>query len=259
MVAFTGAGEPMSQAGINAAAGALTVGLPEVWSVIAVETSGCGFLPDRRPKILFERHIFSRLTNGRFDADDPDVSQPSPGGYGPSGAHQYERLAAAMLLDQEAALKSASWGLGQVMGENFHVVGFNNVSDMVADMVKSEDNQLKAMSAFIVQTGIAQSLRDHNWAGFARRYNGPNFAANNYDGLLQHFFEIYSANPTPNLQVRAAQVYLTYRGFNPGPIDAVVGTRTTAAVKAFQAKAGLPDTGIIDDALLAALSAPVEQ
>jgi len=83
--------------------------LPEIWSVLGVETSGCGFLPDRWPKLLFERHIFHRLTGGRFDAEDPDVSQPTPGGYGRSGAHQYNRLAAAAIaLNRGAALQSAS-------------------------------------------------------------------------------------------------------------------------------------------------------
>jgi hypothetical protein len=47
------------------------VGLAEIWAVFSVETSGCGFLTDRRPKILFERHIFSHLTNGRYDAQNP--------------------------------------------------------------------------------------------------------------------------------------------------------------------------------------------
>lgn len=255
MMSFIGSGAPMTQDGINAAATAITVDLPEVWSVIAVETSGCGYLLDRRPKILFERHIFSRLTNGSFDSDDPDVSQPSPGGYGPGGAHQYERLESAMLLDEEAALKSASWGLGQIMGENFKGAGFSNVPDFVAAMVESEDKQLQAMAAFIANSGMTQSLHDHNWSGFARRYNGPNFAANNYDGKLQHFFQLYTQGAMPDLQVRAAQVYLTYRGFAPGGIDGVAGPRTTAAIKAFQAGVGLPQTGVIDTALLSALSA----
>lgn len=255
MVPFTGSGTPMSHTGINGAASVVDVGLPELWSVIAVETSGCGYLDDRRPKILFERHIFSRLTGGRFDAQDPDVSQPSPGGYGPGGAHQYERLAAAMLLDQDAALKSASWGLGQIMGENFSAAGFRSAQDLVVAMVASEDNQVSAMAAFVTANGMSQSLRDHNWAGFARRYNGPNFAANNYDGLLQHFFQIYSSGPLPDLLIRAAQVFLTYRGFKPGPIDGVVGARTAAAVKAFQGSAGLPQSGVVDQALLTALAA----
>jgi hypothetical protein len=244
----------MTQGGIDAAAAAITVGLPEVWSVIAVETSGCGYLIDRRPKILFERHVFSRLTNGRFDSDDPDVSQPSPGGYGPSGAHQYERLESAILLDEQAALRSASWGLGQIMGENFTNAGFGNVDDLVTAMVESEDRQLQAMATFITNSGMATPLRDHNWAGFARRYNGPNYAANNYDGKLLHFFQLYSQGAMPDLQVRAAQVYLTYRGFAPGGIDGVAGPRTTTAVKAFQAGIGLTQTGAIDAALLSALS-----
>jgi hypothetical protein len=43
--------------------------LPVLWSVVVVETSGCGFLPDRRPRILFERRILVRWelanTSGR--------------------------------------------------------------------------------------------------------------------------------------------------------------------------------------------------
>jgi hypothetical protein len=91
---FVGKSRALSPVGIGAAAATLKVGTPEIWTVIGVETSGCGFLPDRRPQILFERHIFHRLTNGRFD--DSDISDPTPGGYGPSGAGQYDRLARAL-------------------------------------------------------------------------------------------------------------------------------------------------------------------
>ncbi len=255
MVDFSGPGTPLSADGARTACDLVGVGLPELWAVLSVETSGCGFLPDRRPKILFERHIFSRLTHHQFDADDPDVSQPSQGGYGPSGSHQYDRLAAALQLDREAALQSASWGLGQVMGENFAQAGFQGVDEMVASMVASEANQLRAMAAFISANGMDQALKSHNWTGFARRYNGPNYAANNYDGLLLQFYQRYSSGPLPDLQVRAAQVFLTYKGFAPGAIDGVIGTKTTTAVKAFQASISVPQTGTVDDALLTALAA----
>src|SRR5262245_60865637 len=98
MVDFSGKALALTSGGLDEASHTAGVGLPELWAVMSVETSGCGFLPDRRPKLLFERHIFHRLTGGQFDAEDPDVSQPSPGGYGPSGANQYERLAAAIQL-----------------------------------------------------------------------------------------------------------------------------------------------------------------
>ncbi|MGG7377547.1 N-acetylmuramidase domain-containing protein, partial [Escherichia coli] len=42
-----------------------------MWAVIHVESSGAGYQADRRPKILFERHVFHRLTGGRFDAAHP--------------------------------------------------------------------------------------------------------------------------------------------------------------------------------------------
>ncbi|HMD65308.1 MAG TPA: N-acetylmuramidase domain-containing protein [Stellaceae bacterium] len=255
MVEFAGAGTALSLDGLTTASGNARIGLPELWSVLSVETAGCGFLPDRRPKILFERHIFHRLTDGQFDAEDPDVSQPTAGGYGPGGAHQYERLAAALLLDRGAALKSASWGMSQIMGTNFEAAGFGQVEDLVATMVESEDKQLLAGVQFIIRNGMDVPLRNHDWSGFARRYNGPNFAANNYDGLLEHFFHRYAAGPTPDVQIRAAQIYLIYKGFKPGAVDGVKGPATTSAVKQFQQSISQPDTGTIDDALIARLIA----
>jgi hypothetical protein len=124
------------------------LGQPELWCALSVETSGCGYLTDWRPKILFERHIFSRLTGHQFDGDDADISQPTSGGYGPFGAHQYDRLSAAMQLNASAALQSASWGLGQIIGENYHDAGYASVESMVSDMVTSEDSHVRAMVNF---------------------------------------------------------------------------------------------------------------
>lgn len=250
MTDFVGAASALSQNGFSAATAVNEIESAALWAVLSVETSGCGFLPDKRPKILFERHIFSRLTNGQYDADDPDVSAPTPGGYGPGGAHQYLRLQAAMLLNREAALQSASWGLGQIMGENHATAGFPDVDTMVAAMVGSEDAQLSAMASFIKANGMGPHLQNHDWAGFARLYNGPNYAANNYDGLLQHFYTRYSAGSAPDLTIRAAQIYLTYKGFNVGAIDGLNGTSTITAVKAFQNSIGVSETGIVDAALM---------
>ncbi|HUC66178.1 MAG TPA: N-acetylmuramidase family protein, partial [Stellaceae bacterium] len=201
MVEFVGPGLPLTQRGVDAATTSLGVEPAALWAVLAVETSGCGFLSDRRPKILFERHVFSRLTAHRYDADDPDVSQPTAGGYGPGGAYQYGRLMAAIQLDRAAALQSASWGLGQIMGENHDACRFAGVEEMAAAMVASEDQQLAAMAAYLRAAQMAELLQRQDWSGFARRYNGPNYAAHNYDGLLQQFHARYSAGPLPDLRV----------------------------------------------------------
>src|SRR5438445_9318367 len=107
-LSFQGGALALSPDGLATAGRVLGVHAPEIWTVLAVETSGCGFLPDLRPQILYERHIFHRLTQGKYD--DGDTSDPKPGGYGASGAHQYDRLAVAIAKDRAAALQSCSWG-----------------------------------------------------------------------------------------------------------------------------------------------------
>ena len=247
-VQFAGSSLALSKAGLQTSSQKIAVGEAEIWTVLAVETSGCGFLADRRPQILFERHIFHRLTGGRFD--DGDISSPTPGGYGPGGANQFDRLARAVALDREAALKSASWGMGQIMGQNFALAGFSDVESMVAAMMESEDAQLDAVVSFLSNSKIAPLLSSHTWAGFAARYNGPSFASNQYDTKLANAFAKYSTGTMPDIDIRAAQLYLTFHGENPGPIDGMHGARTSAAIINFQRQRNLPETGVLDEMLL---------
>lgn len=165
---FEGLAQPLSAAGVAATLDGLEVNAPALWAVLTVETKGCGFLPDRRPAILFERHWFSRMTNRKFDAQAPDVSNPSAGGY-IGGAKEHDRLQQAVALDRPAALQSASWGLGQVMGFNAAKAGFADAEAMVQAFLASEGAQLAAMAAFIAQAGLASHLRAGDWAKFAYR------------------------------------------------------------------------------------------
>jgi len=80
MADFAGSGKSLTQEGLESSLNAMRLDVAEVWAVISVETTGCGFLIDRRPKILFERHVLSRLTGGRYDADAPDISASTAGG-----------------------------------------------------------------------------------------------------------------------------------------------------------------------------------
>jgi hypothetical protein len=250
---FQGTAWALSSDGLAGVAGNLGVFAPEIWTVLAVETSGCGYLPDRRPQILYERHIFHRLTQGQYD--DGDISDPSPGGYGARGAHQYDRLNQAIAENRDAALQSASWGIGQIMGENFAAAGFTGVEDMVAAMSRSEDQQLAAMGNFLVSTKLRASLQAHDWTTFARGYNGPNYAINRYDVRLNAEYQKYSSGVLPDLNVRAAQLYLTYLGFVPGGVDGIAGQHTLAALAQFQTQAGLATTGTIDANTVAQLQA----
>ena len=243
---FEGTGKPLSDAGLAQATDDLSIDLPSLWAVIRVETSGCGFFQNRKPKILFERHIFHRRTQGRFAAAAPDLSDPGAGGYA-GGIAEYDRLARAVALDRQAALESVSWGLGQVMGFNADSAGFADVEDLVKAMCESEDLQLRAMAGFIAHEGLSGFLENKDWRSFARRYNGPAFEKNDYDGKLREAHAQFANRGTPDLRVRAAQLYLTYLGHDPRGVDGSFGTNSRTALKKFQQAEGVPATGELDD------------
>ena len=251
---------PLSAAGFNAAMNALGVDAPMIWTILQVETHGCGCFSDRRPQILYERHIFSRLTNHAYDAAHPGISNPVSGGYGESGIPQYARLGEALACDQDAALKSASWGLGQVLGENYGVAGYGNVSDMVRDMCTSEDAQLAAMVSYIRSNHLHPYLQQQNWKAYAAGYNGADYAKYKYDTNLAAAHTRFTDGPLPDLNVRIAQACLHFLGFDPKGVDGQVGSNTLLALHGFQAKNGVPLTAGIDatvaGALLAALPQP---
>ncbi|MGQ0676941.1 MAG: N-acetylmuramidase family protein [Rhodospirillales bacterium] len=180
---FAGPAARLSPAGMAGACAILGIGEAELRAVLAVEALGGGFLPDGRPKILFERHWFHRLTQGRHSAAHPDISDTKPGGY-QGGTAEYARLARAIALDRPAALDSASWGLGQIMGFNAKKAGYENAGAMAEAFALSEDAQVAAVARFIAASGAGRHLAAHDWAAFARAYNGPRFRDNAYDEKL---------------------------------------------------------------------------
>lgn len=170
---FAGAALPLTDADLADAAARLGIEIAALRAVDEVESRGRGFLPDGRPSILFERHIFGRRTCHRYSANHPDISGSTPGGYGVAGAHQYNRLAEALRLDRTAALQSTSWGRYQVMGFNAELCGWPDVEDFVASMRESEALHLKAFIGYCQANDLVRFLIVHDWRSFAKGYNGP--------------------------------------------------------------------------------------
>jgi hypothetical protein len=257
---FAGRGTPLAQADIDHAVAILGGNPALLWSLVAVETSGFGFLPDRRPQILFERHVFHRLTNGRFSRAYPDISNPVPGGYS-GGAAEYDRLQRAMQLDEHNALQSASWGLGEVMGFNAASAGFATVEAMVTTMVAGEGAHLQALTAFIASnSALLAAYQATNWAKIAFFYNGSNYQQGQYDLRLEEHYNQFSAAPgnLPDMGLRTAQACLTYLGFGTNGVDGVLGPATRAAIRAYRQSRGLPPGTGIDPNLSQRLAADAQ-
>lgn len=173
------------------AARMLRTGVAEIKTVCQVESRGGGFQKDGRPVILFERHIFHRHTNGRFDKKYPALSNPEAGGYGPS-SQQWAKFEAAAKLDQKAAMLSISMGLFQIMGFNFQAAGYVSVEAYFKAMHISEGEQLLAFCRFLKASSLDDELRDHQWRAFARGYNGPAYRKNQYDTKLAEAYQRFA-------------------------------------------------------------------
>ncbi len=183
---FRGAALKLTLLDISRVAASLSLSPREVWSVASVESNGYGFIPgDGRPELLFEAHQFHNLTNGDWDASHPNISSPiwDASIYGAAGTHQYDRLAEAMALNREAAMMSATWGMFQVLGSNYRLVGFPDIDSFVAAMCASEAAHLEAFAAYCVSRDLVRYLAAHDWANFKLGYNGP--GADDYAAKLE--------------------------------------------------------------------------
>lgn len=253
---FAVGGAALTQAEMDAVLQDLGGLEPElVWALIRQESETLtGFLPDRRPVILFERHVFAARTQARFSATHPDISGPRYTTYG-TLADQYVRLQQALALDVTGALEACSWGLGQVMGEHAQHLGYADAVAMVDAVIRSEGAQLQAVAAFLKRHDLVEPLAAKNWEAFATRYNGGANPA--YASELEAHYAYYRAGRLPDLTVRAVQLYLGYLHYPVG-VDGVFGSHTRDAVARFQVLAGIsPADGEITPATSAALQRAV--
>ncbi|MEY8712545.1 hypothetical protein A9B99_06100 [Mangrovibacter phragmitis] len=169
------------------AAATLGCEVAAIKAVVYTESPRGAFDEKGRPSILYERHYFHKLTGGKYDSN-PVLSNPNAGGYGKYSA-QYGKLEEAMKLDKNAALRSASWGAFQIMGNNFREAGFSSVDDFVKAMGTLQ-GQLDAFVRFIANNAHRKNaLINKNWASFAYNYNGPAYRKNNYDNKLAHNYQ----------------------------------------------------------------------
>ena len=166
-------------------------------AVIKVESRGSGFYEDKRPVILFEGHIFWKelkkvgIDPSSLQSANQDIVYPKwvRTHYKGTARGEFDRLKRAQAIHHDAALRSASWGMFQIMGFNHKASGYSNVQDYVSDAYTGEYAHIKAFIQFLHAENIYRYLKKKDWANFARRYNGPAYKKNGYDWKLQVAFD----------------------------------------------------------------------
>lgn len=187
----------LKDADLTAGAKRLSISETVIRAIAEVETLGQGYLPDGRPKILFERHrMYFYLVEKRgkafanqMMAKYPNVVNTQTGGYHGNAA-EYTRLALAKQIDEECALQSASWGRFQLMGENWKALGYSSVQEFVEHQYLSESLQFESFLRYCeTKAGVVNdkkislldALRAENWHAVFSLYNGKNYKKLGYD------------------------------------------------------------------------------
>ncbi len=289
---FKGVAKRITDFDIPRIAHKIGVGEDELHAFMDVEAAGSGFDKQGRPKILFEPHVFYRNLKGaqRDRAVKEGLAYPK-WGEKPYPSDSDPRLKKAMVINETVALKSTSWGLGQILGENHEMVGYRTVQDMVRKFMDDEEYHLEAIVDYLVSAKLDGELR--KLAALTRKttaadteklvsvYNGPGYKKNRYhtkmaaahnkwraipdtkwspdmDNTVAAPVDVPVPTPKPVPQndklVEQVQDLLWDKGYpEVGESDNKYGPRTRNAILAFQADNGLPLTGEITDELLAQL------
>lgn len=190
-------GDKLTDADFTLVASLLDCEATALKAVQRVETGGRGgFFAPGKPAILFEGHIFwNQLKKRELRPEDyvqghEDILYPQwEKSHYRGGPSEYERLEQARQIHPEAADASASWGMFQIMGFNYAACGESTVASFVQSMCESECKQLLLSARFIRRSGMLPALQQKNWTEFARRYNGPAYAQNQYDQKLAATYE----------------------------------------------------------------------
>jgi hypothetical protein len=197
-----------SEAAFAAVADRLQIDIRSIKAFAKVESGPHGAfiqsLPGKPPVILFERHKFHQFTDGRYDQATVTIndqiyylSSVNAGGYGPVSI-QHEKLDAAIKLNRDAALRSCSWGLFQLMGFNYLVCGFYSIQNMINAMYLNVDKHLEAFANFVVNNhktiegkSLIAALRESppDFKTAALIYNGPKQAQYGYETKFRKAFE----------------------------------------------------------------------
>ena len=158
-----------------------------------------GFWAPGKPIINFDLSMYRKIAP-KYGLDLRKVRKMAPAvfaspnkrKYGSQQAAEQAILDAAISVDSAAAMESTFWGMFQIGGFNYKICGFDRVEDFVDQMSQSERAQLELFAVFCDTLGYTRYIRNRDWAGFARRYNGPSYKSRRYDSRMAAAYRRYS-------------------------------------------------------------------
>jgi hypothetical protein len=76
------------------------------------------------------------------------------------------------------------------MGSNYITCGTQSLKRFVELMCSGEKGQIKLLAGFIeMNPALHKAVKEKDWAGIAKNYNGPSYKNYSYDSKMKSIYE----------------------------------------------------------------------
>lgn len=172
----------------------LDVEIAAIKAVVSIEAGAQmkGFWAPGVPVINFDRSMFNRFRSKAADKSGAK-GESVPKGLKGYALQEWTQLINARKQNAQGANMGTFWGMFQIGGFNYKMCGCKTVDEFVRLCSYSELEQLELFAAFIRNSGMLQDLKNKNWAGFARKYNGASYAKRGYHTRMANAYKKFKA------------------------------------------------------------------
>lgn len=173
----------------------LQVEIPAIKAVVVIEAGNAmeGFWAPGVPVVNYDKSMWSSCRKKvTSNAKAPASSKIPDGLTSPFTKKAWQKLINARKINMQQANMSTFWGMFQIGGFNYRLCGCQSIEEFVELMSFSELEQLELFAALIENCGMVEFLRKKDWAGFARRYNGPSYARRGYHTRMAAAYKKFS-------------------------------------------------------------------
>lgn len=147
-------------------------------AILLKESNARGFNQDGTIKKRFEKHIFnSFLAQKQHDKKNKFLPGLSNAWIG---------------IHTEGELRdmATSWGIAQIMGWQYNLLGFGNIGEMIQNYNQNQMNQILSFLIFCEryrEGQLLKAIQERDYPRIALLYNGAGYKENNYDVDLERF------------------------------------------------------------------------
>lgn len=172
----------------------LGVEMAAIKAVVVIEagTNMKGFWAPGVPVINFDSKMYNAFRS-KATSKAGAKGEKVPEGLSGYALQEWTQLINARKVNAQGANLGTFWGMFQIGGFNYKMCGCQSVDEMVKLMADSELEQLELFASFISNGGMLQDLRNKNWAGFARKYNGASYARRGYHTKMAAAYKKFKA------------------------------------------------------------------